>query len=147
MEELYRRIIDAWNAGDADAFAAAFLDDGEVVGFDGSQLAGRAAIAAELGRIFADHPTGRYVAKVRSVRSLAPDVALLRAVAGMVPAGQSDLKPELNAVQALLAIRRDAEWRAVLFQNTPAQFHGRPDLVEALTAQLALERDQAEEIG
>ena len=147
MEELYRRIIDAWNAGDADAFAAAFLDDGEVVGFDGSQLAGRAAIAAELGRIFADHPTGRYVAKVRSVRSLAPDVALLRAVAGMVPAGQSDLKPELNAVQALLAIRRDAEWRAVLFQNTPAQFHGRPDLVEALTAELALERDQAEEIG
>ena len=147
MEELYRRIIDAWNAGDADAFAAAFLDDGEVVGFDGSQLAGRAAIVAELGRIFADHPTGRYVAKVRSVRSLAPDVALLRAVAGMVPAGQSDLKPELNAVQALLAIRRDAEWRAVLFQNTPAQFHGRPDLVEALTAELALERDQAEEIG
>ena len=147
MEELYRRIIDAWNAGDADAFAAAFLDDGEVVGFDGSQLAGRAAIAAELGRIFADHPTGRYVAKVRSVRSLAPDVALLRAVAGMVPAGQSDLKPELNAVQALLAIRRDAGWRAVLFQNTPAQFHGRPDLVEALTAELALERDQAEEIG
>jgi len=147
VEELYRRIIDAWNAGDAEAFAAAFLDDGEVVGFDGSQLAGRAAIAAELGRIFADHPTGRYVAKVRSVRSLAPDVALLRAVAGMVPAGQSDLKPELNAVQALLAIRRDAEWRAVLFQNTPAQFHGRPDLVEALTAELALERDQAEEIG
>ena len=28
------------------------------------------------------------------------------------------------------------EWRISLFQNTPAQFHGRPDLVERLTREL-----------
>jgi hypothetical protein len=28
------------------------------------------------------------------------------------------------------------QWRIVLFQNTPAQFHGRPSLVEEMTREL-----------
>jgi hypothetical protein len=28
------------------------------------------------------------------------------------------------------------KWRIALFQNTPAQFHGRPELVQQLTEQL-----------
>jgi uncharacterized protein (TIGR02246 family) len=113
-----------------------FAEDGAIVGFDGSQIAGRAAIAAELGRIFADHATGAYVGKVRSVRPLGSGAALLRAVAGMVPAGRSDLEPRLNAVQTLVAERREGTWCAVLYQNTPAQLHGRPELVAELTEEL-----------
>lgn len=41
----------------------------------------------------------------------------------------------------MIAARDDDEWRIVLFQNTPAQFHGRPDLVTQLTAEL---REMAE---
>ena len=133
---LYREIMDAWNSRDGDTFARPFLDDGEIVGFDGSQHAGPAAIATELNRVFADHPTPPYVVKVRGVRPLGPDAALLRAVAGMVPPGGSDLDPALNAVQTLVATRRDGAWRIALFQNTPAQFHGRPELVESLTDEL-----------
>jgi hypothetical protein len=54
----------------------------------------------------------------------------------MVPAGRSDLEPTLNAVQALVAEQREGQWRVVLYQNTPAQFHGRPELVESLTEEL-----------
>ena len=90
-------------------------------------------------RIFADHPTGTYVGKVTSVRLLGTRAALLRAVAGVVPAGRSDLDPKLNAVQALVAEQRDGEWRVVLYQNTPAQFHGRPELAERLTGELRLQ--------
>ena len=133
---LYRRLLDAWNARSADAFASLFAEDGVTVGFDGSQLIGRTEIAVELGRIFADHPTAAYVAQVRTVHLLAPDVAILRAVAGMVPAGQSDLNPAVNAIQTLVAARGDGEWRIALFQNTPAQFHGRPELAEQLTEEL-----------
>jgi uncharacterized protein (TIGR02246 family) len=136
VRALYRRVLDAWNAASAEDFAAAFAEDGEVIGFDGSQIAGRAAIAAELGRIFADHATGAHVGKVRGVRPLGSGMALLRAVAGMVPAGRSDLEPALNMVQTLVAERRADGWCAVLFQNTPAALHGRPELAADLTNEL-----------
>jgi uncharacterized protein (TIGR02246 family) len=89
-----------------------------------------------MNRIFADHATGRYVGIVREVRSFGNDVAPLHAVAGVVPAGRSDVAPDLNSIQALVAERQHGEWRAVLYQNTPAQFHGRPELAESLTQQL-----------
>jgi uncharacterized protein (TIGR02246 family) len=67
---------------------------------------------------------------------LTPEVAILRAVAGMVPPGQSDLNPAVNAVQTLVAAKHDGRWRIALFQNTPAQFHGRPELAQQLTEEL-----------
>ncbi len=136
VRALYRQLLDGWNKRSADAFAAPFIEDGDVIGFDGSQMTGRADIASTLQQIFANHPTAAYVAKVRSVRFLAPDVAVLRAVAGMVPPGQSDLNPAVNTLQTLVAAKRDGQWRIALFQNTPAQFHGRPELVQQLTEEL-----------
>jgi len=131
IRELYRRLLDGWNRRDGEAFAAPFAEDGDVIGFDGSQISGRTRIAAEM-----DHATGTYVGKVRGVRMLGPQTAVVRAVAGVVPAGHSDLDPKLNSVQALVAEQRDGRWHIVLYQNTPAQFHGRPDLAESLTDEL-----------
>lgn len=136
VEKLYRAILEAWNARDADGYADAFLDDGHAVGFDGSQLDGREAIAASLKEIFGHHQTGQYLGIVRQVQDLAPGVAMLRAVAGMIPYGQQDLKPELNAIQTLVAVKRDDRWRGAMFQNTPAAFHGRPHEVKKLTDEL-----------
>jgi uncharacterized protein (TIGR02246 family) len=73
---------------------------------------------------------------VRPQDSPSPDVAVLRAVAGMVPPGQSDIEPAVNAVQTLVAAKHDGQWRIALFQNTPAQFHGKPELVQQLTEEL-----------
>jgi hypothetical protein len=61
---------------------------------------------------------------------------LLRSVAGMVPPGDSDIKPEVNAVQLLVAIETAGRWRIAHFQNTPATFDGRPEAAEALTSEL-----------
>jgi len=136
VRALYRQMLDGWNKHSADAFAAPFAEDGDAIGFDGSHHIGRAGIASDLQQIFANHPTAVYVWKVRSVRLLSPDVAILRAVAGMVPPGQSDLNPAVNTIQTLVAAKRDGTWRIALFQNTPAQFHGRPELVQLLTEEL-----------
>jgi uncharacterized protein (TIGR02246 family) len=136
---LYRRVLTAWNAARAEDFAAPFADDGEVVGFDGSSHAGRDEIADAMRRIFVDHQTGTYAGMVKSVRPLGlggARAAVVRAVAGLVPAGASDLEPKLNSQQALIVEERDGAWRVVLYQNTPAQFHGRPDLARALTDEL-----------
>jgi uncharacterized protein (TIGR02246 family) len=133
---LYQGVLAEWNARDASAYAAFFDEAAEVIGFDGSQMHGRAEIERTLAGIFADHATARYVGIVRGTRHLAPGVALLRAVVGMVPAGGADLNPAVNAVQTLVAVRQGDAWRVACFQNTPAQFHGQPDLAEALTAEL-----------
>ncbi|MGZ6376270.1 MAG: SgcJ/EcaC family oxidoreductase, partial [Ktedonobacterales bacterium] len=89
-----------------------------------------------LNQIFADHVTAAYVAKVRNVRMLGADAAILRAVVGMVPPGQSKINPAVNAIQTLVATRQDGTWRVALLQTTPALFHGRPELVEQLTEEL-----------
>jgi uncharacterized protein (TIGR02246 family) len=142
IRALYQQLLANWNARDAAKFAAPFTDDAEVIGFDGSQMVGRAEIEATLTGIFADHETGAYVGLIRNVRFLTPEVAMLRAVSGVIPAGQVDLNPALNAQQALIAIKHDGAWRITLYQNTPAQFHGRPDLVQRLTDELREARQQ-----
>ena len=136
ISRLYQQLLESWNRRDAAAYADLFAEDTSVVGFDGSQMNGRAEIATQIGQIFADHPTSRYVGKIREVRLLAPNVALLRAVVGMVPPEQSDLNPDVNAIQSLVATRNDGRWLIALFQNTPAQFHGRPELAQQLTEDL-----------
>lgn len=133
---LYQRMLDCWDRRDAGAFAALFAQDCSLVGFDGSQMEGRSEVEKVLAQIFAEHQTASYVSIVRGVRFLTSDVAVLRAVAGMVPPGQSDLNPAVNAVQTLIASKHDGTWRSAVFQNTPAAFHGRPELSEKLTQEL-----------
>jgi uncharacterized protein (TIGR02246 family) len=133
---LYRQLLDSWNRRDASAFAAVFDDEGQSIGFDGSPMSGRDEIATTVGQIFADHVTASYVARIRGIRFLAPGVALLRAVVGMIPPGQSDINPAVNAMQTMVVVLRAGGWRIALLQNTPAQFHGRPEMAEALTREL-----------
>jgi len=118
IEALYRQLLETWNQRNAREFAALFEEDANLIGFDGSPIDGRANIERLLGEIFRSHQTASYVGKVREVRFLTPDVALLRAVAGMIPPGGSDLNPAVNSVQALVAANRDGQWRISLYQNT-----------------------------
>jgi uncharacterized protein (TIGR02246 family) len=136
IRSLYQKLLASWNRRSSEDFASLFAEDGNVVGFDGSMNNGRSEIESDLRRIFGDHQPAAFVGKVRDVRFLAPEVAILRAVAGMVPPGQSDLKPEVNAIQTLVAARQDGQWRIAVFQNTPAAFHGRPELSEKLIEEL-----------
>lgn len=133
---LYQQLLDAWNRRNAGNYAALFDEEAHIIGFDGSLMHGPVEIETTIGQIFADHPTAAYVGKVRGVRFLSPEIAILRAVVGMTPPGQSDLNPAANAIQTLVAVRQDGRWRITLFQNTPAQFHGRPELSQALTDEL-----------
>jgi uncharacterized protein (TIGR02246 family) len=135
VETLYFSFLEQWNARNAAAMAALCSEHGCVIGFDGTEMVGRAAIESSLAAIFAHHQTPAYVAKLRAVE-LFGDVAIVRAVAGMVPPGSDDLNPELNAMQVCVASRDSAAWRIELLQTTPAAFHGRPEAREALTREL-----------
>jgi len=133
---VYARLLDAWNRQDADSFAQTFAEDGNAVGFDGSQMNGRSEVASTLRAIFIHHKTARYVARIRDVREIAPGVALIRSVVGMVPPGQTELNPAVNAIQSVIVVGTGGNLMITLLHNTPAAFHGRPELAQQLTSEL-----------
>lgn len=134
--ELYDRLIEAWNKRNARDYALQFASSGIIVGFDGSQVNGQLEIGAHVSEIFSHHQTATYVTIVREVRSITADVTLLRANAGMVPPGKDDINPEVNAVQSMIAARKNGKFEIALFQNTPAAYHGRPELSKKLCEEL-----------
>jgi uncharacterized protein (TIGR02246 family) len=78
----------------------------------------------------------RLVGKVRNLRFLTSDVAVMHAIGGTVMAGQTHLEPERNSAQTLVAIKRNGKWSLAAFQNTRATYLGRPDESQKLTEEL-----------
>jgi uncharacterized protein (TIGR02246 family) len=136
VRDLYRRLLDAWDKRNARDYAILFAPDAVLVGFDGTQVFGQRDIGAHISEVFSHHQTARYVSIVRGVRAITGEVVVLSAVAGMVPPDKTDINPEVNAVQTMVATRRASAWQVALFQNTPAAFHGRSADAKALTEEL-----------
>lgn len=140
IRALLWQLIDGWNQGSGEAFAAPFADDADFVAFDGTYFKGRREIASFHTMLFDRILRGtRLVGKVRGVRFLTPEVALMHAVGSTVMQGESDLEPDRNSVQTLVALKRHGEWRLAAFQNSRAQFIGRPELAQELTEELRQE--------
>ena len=126
VRALYQQLMDGWNQGSGDAFAAAFTEDGDLVGFDGTHLKGREEIAPFHQQLFDKWLKGsRLVGQVKEVRFLSPDVALIHAVGGTVMRGKSEPSPERDSIQTLVATRQDGVWRFSAFQNTRVRPMGR----------------------
>lgn len=133
---LYQQLLEAWNNRNARGFTELFTQDGESIGFDGSISIGIEEIFSHINPIFEHHPTASFVSKVKNVSFLGPDTALLRAIAGIIPPGKSDINPNVNTHHTLVAVEVEGNWRIKRYQNTPAQFHGRPELVEQMSEEL-----------
>jgi uncharacterized protein (TIGR02246 family) len=119
VRALYQQLMDGWNQGSGDAFAAVFTEDGDLIGFDGTHFKGRQEIAPFHQRLFDKWLKGsRLVGEVKDVRFLSPDVALMHAVGGTMLRGKSEPVPERDSIQTLVATRQDGEWRLAAFQNT-----------------------------
>jgi uncharacterized protein (TIGR02246 family) len=137
IRSLYQQLMDGWNAVSGYAFAAPFEEDGDLVGFDGTHIKGRQEIASFHQYLFDMFLKGsRLIGKVRSMRFLTSNVAVMHAVGGTVMAEQSDLEPERNSVQTLVAVKRNGKWSLAAFQNTRATYMGRPEESQKLTEEL-----------
>jgi len=136
IEKLCKELLSFWNNQSGSGMASLFNQDANVIGFDGSQMNGQIQIETELEKVFANHKTARYVWKIEEIRFLDSNTALLRAIVGMVPPGKNELNPATNAIQSVVAVKQNEAWKISLFQNTPAQFHGRPEFAEAMTKEL-----------
>jgi uncharacterized protein (TIGR02246 family) len=78
IRAIHQRMIDAWNAGDAAAFAAPFTDDADFVAFEGTRLKGRRGIAAFHQQMFDTVVKGTSLqGEVKFVRFLSAVVAVM----------------------------------------------------------------------
>ncbi|MGY1643086.1 SgcJ/EcaC family oxidoreductase [Geodermatophilus sp. SYSU D00703] len=137
IRALYAQFLDGWNRRSGAAVAAAFADDGDIIGYDGTHHHGRLAIAADFRQIFGNHQTATYVAVIRTVRPVAQGVAVLLANAGMIPPGSSDVDPRYHTVHTVVAVDDGGgRWRISLLQATPAAWSQHPEAREALTQEL-----------
>lgn len=125
VRALFERMMEGWNAGSGEAFAAPFTEDADFVAFDGTQLRGRREVAALHQDLFDKWLKGTRLVGHCDVRFLSPDVALLIGYGGTVMRGKSNPAPERDSIQTLVAVRRDGEWRLASFQNTRSRPIGR----------------------
>ena len=145
IRSLYQQMIDGWNKSNGNDFAAPFDENCDFIAFDGTHFKRRQEIATFHQWLFDGFLRGsRLVGKIRSVRFLTPDVAIIHGVGGTVLAGKTDIEPERNSVHTLVAIKKqqkekdtgETEWRLIAFQNSRAQYIGRPEQSDALTEEL-----------
>ena len=127
---LYQNLSSRWNRRDAEGIAEFFQEDGVYVGRDGTSVDGRVGIGEHLKGLFADRAAPTYAAEVEDVRVVTPEVAVLRAVAGIVQRGErADLS--VTVVQTLVVARDHDRWAIALFHSSPADGHEGPEAVLA----------------
>lgn len=116
---LLGQMIEGWNRGSGDEFAAAFAEHGDLVAFDGTHFRGRPEISTFHQELFDKWMRGtRLVGRIESVRFLGPDVALMHAVGGTVMRGKTEPSTARDSIQTYVAARENGEWHLAAFQNT-----------------------------
>jgi uncharacterized protein (TIGR02246 family) len=119
VRALFQQLLDGWNRGSGDDFAAPFAEDADFVAFDGTHFKGRREIAAVHQQLFDKWlKATRLVGHLKDVQFLSPDVAVMHAVGRTVMRGKARPSPERDSIQTLVAARRDGEWRLTAFHNT-----------------------------
>jgi uncharacterized protein (TIGR02246 family) len=116
---LPQRLMAAWGAHDANAFAALFTEDGTMI-IRGVHVKGRMQIREFMSAAFAGPYRGtQVVGAPYEVRPLRPGVVLMLTEGGVRAASESEVAPE-NVVRASwLAVLQDGEWLLAAYQNTP----------------------------
>ena len=118
VDAIHRQMIDAWNAGDAEAFAAPFVTDADFVAFDGTHLEGRDAIFAFHRQAFETVVKGsRLTGEVKLVRRLAPGLAVIHSTVRVTLAGQASPSPSRDSMQLTVVREEEGQWRGVVLMN------------------------------
>lgn len=119
IHQLFQRLNEAWNAGDASAYGALFTEDADYFAFDGANQKGRTAIIAGHKPLFENYLKGsRLTGELISLRFLAADVALVHTVGSIIDRGRTTPKAERRSSQTLIATKSDGKWYFTAFHNT-----------------------------
>ncbi|WJK42572.1 SgcJ/EcaC family oxidoreductase [Solwaraspora sp. WMMA2056] len=116
---LPQRVVAAWAAHDATAFAGVFASDGTLI-LPGLFLKGRDKIGAYMDQAFAGPYKGtRVTGQPFDVKFLSTDVALMLTEGGVLLPGETDVADGRAIRASWLATKVNGQWHLAAYQNTP----------------------------
>ncbi len=108
--------VEAYNAGDAKAVAALFMERGEIVNEEGESVQGRAGIERTFAEIFQTHPKSQIKVTVQSVRFVSPTLAMEDGTSTVThPSGE---RTEHNRY-TLVHVKEEGRWRLASARDLP----------------------------
>ena len=119
--DVLARLTEAWNNGDATAYARLFTEDADYVTYFGLNLPGRDQIESAHRALFEGPLRGVKLTgtpeppKVRFVR---PDVAIAVVGGGSSLSGNAESDPDRASTVTFVLVREEDGWRIASFQNT-----------------------------
>ena len=114
------RVYEAWEANDAEAFVADYLDDASVVQ-PGVYKKDRQEIQSSMAGAFAGSLKGsRVIDQPQDVRFLNEDTAIVISEGGIIFPGQDAVASEGLIRATWVLVRRDGGWRIASYHNSPA---------------------------
>ena len=113
------RMVAAWAAHDADAFAELFTEDGTMI-LPGVYKKGRDDIRDYMAREYAGAYQGTTVTGTPiEIKPLHQTAVALITQGGVIPAGETEL-PDATAIRASwILVKRDEKWLLAVYQNCP----------------------------
>ena len=116
ITRLLDRLAEAWNEGDATAYAAVFTDAADYITFDGTHLQGRAEIESSHRWLF----DGPLKGSTMSIGGNAAVKPLGEGAALVVSGGGTALAdgPHRDSIVTFTAVGTPEGWRFASFQNT-----------------------------
>jgi uncharacterized protein (TIGR02246 family) len=121
VREVLRQVYAAWEANDADAFAAPYAETATAT-LPGAYLPGRQAIRDTMAALFAGELNGsRAIYEVREIRFVTGDVAIAASKGAVLLAGQAEPDAASRALETWVLSRQGGAWRVQAFHNCPEQ--------------------------
>lgn len=113
------RLVQAWAAQDADAFAELFLEDGTMI-LPGVYRRGRGDIRAFMTGAFQTVYKGtRVTGTPIEVKPLGPDAVALLTEGGVLRPGETELSATAAIRASWILVRRGDQWLLSVYQNCP----------------------------
>ena len=127
INDILRKMADAWANGDGAAYGSLFWKDANYVEAPGNRVAGNKIIAARHHDIFASffkntRIDGDYK---RAIQPLTDEVVLIHGEGNVLFTGESSKNVKPNGLVTTTLLKRNGVWKIIAFQNTPTgKFRG-----------------------
>ncbi|NJO43225.1 MAG: SgcJ/EcaC family oxidoreductase [Cyanobacteria bacterium RU_5_0] len=119
IRAFHRQMIDAWNRGSGEGFAAPFSETADFLTFEGTHLKGRKEIAAFHQQAFDTVVKGTHLeGEVNFVRFVNSQLALMHVVIRVILAGRTETSPSRDSLPLYVVTKGDEGWQIEGLLNT-----------------------------